>query len=93
MPKSLPVNATTRTVPESSAGGGAIAGVGATSFDTDVAIVPNDTLILRWFAPGAITVTAIKLYAQTAPVSVAGTYLFDITGAGNNLLGAATSDP
>lgn len=68
-------------------GAGSLAQV---SFDSDVEIVPNDTLHVLWFAPAALTITAIKLYFRTAPVSAAGTYLFTATGAGNNLLGAAS---
>lgn len=37
----------------------------------------------------AITITAIYLYALTAPTT-AGTYTLAVAGAGNNLLGAAT---
>jgi hypothetical protein len=62
------------------------------SFDTDVAIAPNDTSIIKWFAPQDLTITAIKVYGQTIPLSTAGTYTLAADGAGNNLISAATFD-
>lgn len=56
-----------------------------------VTISPGGTVNTYWFAPAPITIVAIKLYAATAPTT-AGTYAFTATGAGNNLLGAASFD-
>lgn len=74
------------TLPAAVGGAGSLDQI---SFDSDVEIVPNDTTHVLWFAPAALTITAIKLYYQVAGASVAGTYLFTATGAGNNLLAAA----
>jgi len=94
MPRSLPDQPIgTRTVPEAPpTGGGGGGGIATVPFDSSVQIVPNDTFNLYWFAPGTITISAIKLYYQVAPASAAGTYTFAADGAGNNLLGAATFD-
>lgn len=56
---------------------------------TDVAVVANSTLSLTWHASVPIRVQGIALRAMTPPVT-AGTYTFAATGAGNNLLSAAT---
>ncbi len=61
-------------------------------FTSPVDIDPADTIHLMWFPAAPITVTAINLYAVTSPNSAGGTYLFSITGAGNNLISAATFD-
>lgn len=70
------------------------AALGAVEFSEtlSVPVTPNVTTTLLWFAPVGLTVVALYLWATTAPASAAGDYTFAATGAGNNLLSAATFD-
>jgi hypothetical protein len=61
------------------------------AYQTEVAVAPNQTLVLRWWAHQDVTVTAIQLWADVAPTT-AGTYTFAADGGGSNLLDAATFD-
>jgi len=62
------------------------------NWQTEVASDPANTLTLYWIVPTDITITGIKLRAQTQPSSASGTYLFGAKGAGNNLLSTASFD-
>jgi len=57
----------------------------------DIPVSPSNTVVDRWWAPFALTVTGIAVYMFTPGVT-AGTYTAAFAGAGNNLLAAATFD-
>ena len=54
--------------------------------------VASVTLTVPKGTGDGFTIAAIELLAQTKPASAGGTYLLTVTGAGNNLLVAATFD-
>lgn len=58
----------------------------------EIAILAGGTVNFYFWAPYNMTITRIDVVAITAPVSAAGTYLFTIAGAGNNLLAASNFD-
>ena len=69
-------------------GGG---GVAAGHVTFPISIVPDGIANPSEFAPAAVTMKAIKVWGTPKPVT-AGTYTLAVTGAGNNLLAAATFD-
>lgn len=64
-----------------------LAGFGQT---LEVAISGGDTVNVYWIAPVDCTITAISLYAVTAPSSAAGTYTMAASSGGNNLISTST---
>ena len=76
--------------------GWAVAGNGPgelLSWDREVPVTGQggNTRTTDWRPPRDVTISAIHLYALTAPTTV-GTYTFAAAGDGNNLLSAATFD-